>query len=234
LLVAALDIALVVAGAIVALLARVLFGRPWELEATSDRGERYGVRVRGWRASQDRVAQVVELLGAGLPIPGSTWHSVPDEHGIGNSDIPGGRVDEDISPRGPPAEVGAPRPARSARATTWASLAALVISLTLLAALYLGPWWFWRTDCPAPGVATREVTEAVMPAVLVASGPLSLDDAVGGKYGSDARRSALDTGALIAARHEDWQTDEDITLLRLLTFETQQQALESGPTCEPR
>ena len=71
-----------------------------------------------------------------------------------------------------------------------------------------------------------EVAGPVLPARLVAAGQLSLDDAVGGEYGSDARRAAIESGSLVEARHEDWLVDEDLVTLRLLTFQGQGGALD--------
>lgn len=224
---AAIEVALVVVGAVVAALSRVLLGRPWQLEAISDRGGRQIVHVHGWRGSQDQLSRAAELLEAGIPIPGAVSTSPSDDQDVGagsaterqdarhNRSGTASSEESDVAP-----------PSRSARATTWASVAMVVLSLLIVAGLHLGPQWLWRTDCPAPGVFTGVVGDPVLPATLVGAGTMSLEDAVGGKYGSDARRSAIESGSLVSARHEDWQTDRDVTLLRLLTFRTQEQALE--------
>jgi hypothetical protein len=102
----------------------------------------------------------------------------------------------------------------------------LVVSMALLAFVQLAPRSFWQGDCPAPGILAGEVTQPALPATLVAAGPMSVEDVVLGKYGTDGRRSAIDPGTLLAARHEDWQTGADVTLLRALTFQTQRHALD--------
>jgi hypothetical protein len=44
---------------------RLLFRRPWSVEAVSDTGERHRWQVVGWRASRQLVADVVNALAHG-------------------------------------------------------------------------------------------------------------------------------------------------------------------------
>ena len=44
---------------------RLLFRRPWNVEAVSDTGERYRWQVVGWRASGELVTDVVNALAHG-------------------------------------------------------------------------------------------------------------------------------------------------------------------------
>lgn len=85
-----------------------------------------------------------------------------------------------------------------------------------------------RSDipCRAPQETSVDPTIRVDGAVLVRSGPMSLDDAVGGKYASDARRAALITESVVSARFEDWQYGTDLASVRVLEFTSVQAALD--------
>jgi hypothetical protein len=66
LLVAVIDIFIVAVLALLGLTGRIVFGRPWTVEATATDGSRLRWRVKGWRASHERVGEVAELLRAGI------------------------------------------------------------------------------------------------------------------------------------------------------------------------
>jgi len=85
-----------------------------------------------------------------------------------------------------------------------------------------------RSDvpCQAPQQTAVDPTIRVDGAVLVRSGPMSLEDAVGGKYASDARRAALASESVVSARFEDWQYGTDLVSVRVLEFNSQQAALD--------
>lgn len=203
-------------------LSRLLLGRPWELVATSDRGEALSVEVSGWHASREKAVQVVELLEAGLPVPGAT--ALLAAEAAETSTAEPQPVEPPTTP--PPHAPDRPTTAAPNRTLVWVSTAMLVLSLAALGAAYLGPRWPWGTSCPVPEAAGAPVAGPALPAQLVGAGPLTLDDAVGGKYGSDARRAAIESGTLLGARHEDWLVDEDLVSLRVLTFVDQQRALD--------
>jgi hypothetical protein len=57
---------IVVAGAA---LGRVLFRRPWIIEAVGPMDERHRWEIVGWRASGDHAAFVAQQLQDGLPLP---------------------------------------------------------------------------------------------------------------------------------------------------------------------
>ena len=48
---------------------RLLFRRPWIVQAASDTGERHRWRVVGWRASRVLVADVAKAVAHGNPLP---------------------------------------------------------------------------------------------------------------------------------------------------------------------
>jgi hypothetical protein len=50
---------------------RLLFRRPWSVEAVSDTGERHRWQVVGWRARGELVADVVNALAHGHVLPGA-------------------------------------------------------------------------------------------------------------------------------------------------------------------
>lgn len=69
LLVAVVDVAVVVLLALVGLAGRVLFRRPWTVEARASDRSRLVWRVVGWRASGEQVARAAEHLAAGVVPP---------------------------------------------------------------------------------------------------------------------------------------------------------------------
>ena len=71
-LVAIVDIVVVALLALLGLAGRLVFRRPWTVEARAGDGSCLVWRVVGWRASGDHVARVTELLGSGIIPPGAT------------------------------------------------------------------------------------------------------------------------------------------------------------------
>ena len=69
LLVAVVDLAILLLLAVVAIPIRVLFRRPWLVDAHHLDGRGYRWRVVGWRASGDKVVEVRQLLEAGVVPP---------------------------------------------------------------------------------------------------------------------------------------------------------------------
>lgn len=57
--------------------ARVLFRRPWIVEASADDGTRLTWRVVGWRASGERCAEMGRSLEAGIVPPDAVQSSPP-------------------------------------------------------------------------------------------------------------------------------------------------------------
>jgi hypothetical protein len=80
-----LDIVLVALLTVLALAARIVFRRPWVIEATSGDeidGGAAGVahrtwRVVGWRASGEAVDRIAEALAYGMPTPSAQENRVP-------------------------------------------------------------------------------------------------------------------------------------------------------------
>ncbi|HET9770367.1 MAG TPA: hypothetical protein VFS16_05720 [Acidimicrobiia bacterium] len=71
LLVAIVDLLFLLALALLGALARILFRRPWIVEARADDATTLRWRVTGWRASHERCVQVAQQLQAGTdPDPG--------------------------------------------------------------------------------------------------------------------------------------------------------------------
>lgn len=68
-LVAVVDIVIVALLAVLGLVGRVVFRRPWTVEARAGDGASLLWRVVGWRASGEHVARVAELLAAGVTPP---------------------------------------------------------------------------------------------------------------------------------------------------------------------
>lgn len=66
LLVAIVDVLILVVLAFLAATGRVLFRRPWIVEAVSDDGTVQRFRVVGWRASKERCRQLGQRLMAGV------------------------------------------------------------------------------------------------------------------------------------------------------------------------
>ena len=61
--------------------ARLLFRRPWTVEAVSEAGDRHRWRVVGLRASRENAADVANALAHGNPLPGGEEPSRPPVDG---------------------------------------------------------------------------------------------------------------------------------------------------------
>jgi hypothetical protein len=77
LLVAIVDIVVLLAIAGVGLIGRIVFRRPWTVEARADDGTMLRWQVIGWRASGEFRARAAESLRAGVIPPGATTVDVP-------------------------------------------------------------------------------------------------------------------------------------------------------------
>jgi hypothetical protein len=80
LVVAVLDLVIVVILAVGGLVARVVFRRPWIVEARADDGQVHRWPVAGWAASRRCRAEIEEALASGAPLPGGATVS-PGEAG---------------------------------------------------------------------------------------------------------------------------------------------------------
>lgn len=72
LLLIAIDLLIVVVLLVVAVVGRVLFRRPWTVEATAGNGERVNAEVVGWRAAlrrRDEIAESVRLGQRPVDVP---------------------------------------------------------------------------------------------------------------------------------------------------------------------
>jgi hypothetical protein len=69
LLLVLLDVLILLLLLVLGLAARVLFRRPWVVEATGAGPYRHTWRVVGWRASGEKVDDVANLLEHGYPLP---------------------------------------------------------------------------------------------------------------------------------------------------------------------
>lgn len=67
--VALVDLLVLVLLALAGLAGRILFRRPWCVEAVSDRGRTYRWSVVGWRESARSVAEARQLLASGIMPP---------------------------------------------------------------------------------------------------------------------------------------------------------------------
>lgn len=76
-LVALLDVLLVALLTIVGVIGRVVFGRPWTIEAIGDDESRYAWHVVGWRESKALVTELADRLRLGGPLPEPGAWSVP-------------------------------------------------------------------------------------------------------------------------------------------------------------
>ena len=71
LLVAIVDVLILLVVAALGVLARILFRRPWIVEARADDGTTHRWKVPGWRASHERCTQIAHRLQTGAdPDPG--------------------------------------------------------------------------------------------------------------------------------------------------------------------
>lgn len=74
LLVALVDLLILILVALLGALTRVLFRRPWTVEARAADGTTQHWRVTGWRASHERCIEIAQRLQAGIepdPSPGA-------------------------------------------------------------------------------------------------------------------------------------------------------------------
>jgi hypothetical protein len=72
LLVALIDLLVLLLLTVVGVLARVVFRRPWTVEARGEDGVLYHWKVVGWRASGERRDEIAEMLAAGIIPPDAT------------------------------------------------------------------------------------------------------------------------------------------------------------------
>jgi hypothetical protein len=66
---ALLDLVIVLLLALLGILARIVFRRPWVVEARADDGAISTWRVVGWTASRERCTEIAQLLAAGVTPP---------------------------------------------------------------------------------------------------------------------------------------------------------------------
>jgi hypothetical protein len=71
------DLAIALVLTALGIAARLLFRRPWTVEAVSGAGDRHRWRVVGWRASREQAADVVNALAHGNVLPGGEMPSRP-------------------------------------------------------------------------------------------------------------------------------------------------------------
>lgn len=69
LLVSLIDLVIVLILALLSVVARIVFRRPWIIEARADDGTVRTWKVVGWRASRDRRDEIAQLLSAGVAPP---------------------------------------------------------------------------------------------------------------------------------------------------------------------
>ncbi len=69
LLVVIIDLLILVLLALLGIVARVVFRRPWVLEAAASDGQRHQWRVVGWRRSGEQCRHIAQMLGAGIVPP---------------------------------------------------------------------------------------------------------------------------------------------------------------------
>jgi len=69
LMLAVVDVVVLLVLAGLGIVGRVLFRRPWTIDATSSDGTRLSWQVVGWRASGTRRAEIAEALDAGVVPP---------------------------------------------------------------------------------------------------------------------------------------------------------------------
>lgn len=179
----------------------------WQVEAVSDRGEHLRWEAGGRSDARTEVDRIADLLAAGIVAPGVSTvvrETVVREAGTG--------------------EAGASPGQPTARWARRLGIGAMVIGLA--GARFAFELLVDRSpSCPVPAPTEVEAMAPAWPATLVDAGPLSLEDAAGGKYGSDARRAALQSGGLVGARYQDWQVDGDVTSVRDLRFSTHAEAM---------
>jgi hypothetical protein len=67
--------------ALLGIAGRMLFRRPWTVEALSEAGHRHRWRIVGLRASREHAAEVANALAHGNPLPGGEVPSRPPVDG---------------------------------------------------------------------------------------------------------------------------------------------------------
>lgn len=72
LLLTLVDLVVVLLLALLGVVAKIVFRRPWTLEARADDGTTYRWKVVGWRASGQRRDEIAQMLAAGITPPGAT------------------------------------------------------------------------------------------------------------------------------------------------------------------
>ncbi|MEZ5410958.1 MAG: hypothetical protein R2761_23210 [Acidimicrobiales bacterium] len=72
LLAAIVDLVILLLLAVLGILARVVFRRPWVVEAAASDGQRHQWRVVGWRRSGERCREIARSLAAGVVPPPDT------------------------------------------------------------------------------------------------------------------------------------------------------------------
>lgn len=78
----AVEVLVVIVIVAAGVIGRLLFGRPWTIEARRSDGAAHEWQVRGWRASQDQMLVVADQLRAtGLPAGGMRGAIHPAEAG---------------------------------------------------------------------------------------------------------------------------------------------------------
>ena len=71
LLLAVVDVLVVLVLALLGFVGRIAFRRPWAIDAFAEDGTHLRWRVIGWRASGDRLDEIVETLRSGVVPPGA-------------------------------------------------------------------------------------------------------------------------------------------------------------------
>lgn len=95
LLLALLDVVVVVLLTLLGVMARVVFRRPWQVEAVGPDRVRHTWRVAGWRASGEAVDDIAGRLGHGQPLPA----------GADARPLPGRRAEADPASTEPPGDA---------------------------------------------------------------------------------------------------------------------------------
>jgi hypothetical protein len=72
LLLTLVDLVVVLLLTLLGFVAKIVFRRPWTVEARSDDGTVYRWKVVGWRASGQRRDEIAQMLSAGITPPDAT------------------------------------------------------------------------------------------------------------------------------------------------------------------
>lgn len=75
------DLAIALVLTALGIAARLLFRRPWTIDAESEAGDHHRWRVVGWRASREHAAVVANALAHGNPVPSGEEPSRPPVDG---------------------------------------------------------------------------------------------------------------------------------------------------------